>query len=116
MHPLCKNSQSLSIERYLSCLCHCVQGFCCFNLLQDAAKCPLCSEKIEAITCAFVGCAWMFDGRKLGPEGATVCCSSEWQVSLTAVIVASLKAACGTTGLASPGCSLRHAGYSGCKC
>ena len=93
-----------------------VQGFCCFNLLQDAAQCPSCSEKIEAVTYAFVGCAWMFGGRKLGPDGATICCSSDWQVSLTAVMFVSLKAACGTTGLASSACLLRHAGFSRCTC
>ena len=54
---------------------------CSFNLLQDKARCPGCLQVVQAETCAFVGCAWFFDGRKLGPDGSIICCSSDWQVS-----------------------------------
>ena len=60
----------------------CVQGLSCFHLLQDTACCPMCQGKVKPGTCAFVGCAWMYDGRKLGPDGAIESCSSSWQVGL----------------------------------
>ena len=53
---------------------------CAFNLLRDIASCPLCHKRVQPKTCAFVGCAWMFDGRKKGFDGAAVPCSSDWQV------------------------------------
>ena len=54
---------------------------CSFSLLQDKARCLRCFQIVQAETCAFVGCAWLFDGRKLGPDGSITCCSSDWQVS-----------------------------------
>ena len=60
----------------------CVQGMSCFNLLQDMACCPMCQAEVKPVTCAFVGCAWMYDGRKLGPDGARQSSSSSWQVGL----------------------------------
>ena len=58
-----------------------LQGMCCFSLLADVAYCPLCQQSIIPTTCAFVGCAWMYDGRKLEPDNSVTCCSSEWEVS-----------------------------------
>ena len=60
----------------------CVQGLSWFTLLQDTACCPMCQGKVRPVTCAFVGCAWMYDGHKLGPDGAIESCSSSWQVGL----------------------------------
>ena len=56
------------------------QGLACFNLLRDKTCCPECDSEIRPVTCAFVGCAWMYDGRKMGPDGVIQCCSSDWQV------------------------------------
>ena len=57
-----------------------VQGMCSFNMLRDTASCPMCSQSFKPVTCAFMDCAWLYDGRKLGPDGAVASCSSEWQV------------------------------------
>ena len=58
----------------------CTQGLTSFNLLADKAHCPMCREAVQPATCAFMGCAWMYDGRKSGPDGQLECCSSDWQV------------------------------------
>ena len=58
-----------------------LQGWSSFNLLQEQAYCPMCHEAVTPVTCAFRGCAWMYDGRKLGPDGQLECCSSDWQAS-----------------------------------
>ena len=59
-----------------------MQGLSSFNLLADKACCPICREASKPATCAFVGCAWMYDGCKLGSEGQPEYCHSDWQVSL----------------------------------
>ena len=58
-----------------------MQGFSSFNLEQDKACCPMCQEETKPSTCAFIGCAWMYDGCKLDSEGQPEPCSSDWQVS-----------------------------------
>ena len=73
----------LSILRVCDHVCAmAVQGMCSFNLLQDKACCPICRNAVKPVTCAFVGCAWLFDGRKLGPNGSIICTSSDWKVHL----------------------------------
>ena len=58
-----------------------MQGLSSFNLLADKACCPICREASKPATCAFVGCAWMYDGCKLGSDGQPECCHSDWQAS-----------------------------------
>ena len=61
--------------------CHAMlQGMCSFNLLQDKACCPMCQQDVKPVACALVGCAWMYDGRKVGRNGAVDYVSSDWQV------------------------------------
>ena len=64
-----------------------MQGMCCSNLLKGKASCPMCNENVKPATCGFVGCAWMYDGRKLAPDGDTYS-SSSWQVCCSALCVA----------------------------
>ena len=53
------------------------------DLLQPSSGhlcCPICNKDVKPVTCAFVGCAWMYDGRMLGANDNIISCSSDWQV------------------------------------
>ena len=87
----------------------CVQGMHAFNLIRDTASCPMCHNGIKPVICAFRGCAWLYEGRKLGPDGTITHCSSDWEVRSCAAAVPdllhvsiSLAPLCSAAGLSGP--------------
>jgi hypothetical protein len=59
----------------------CNLQFTAFNLLLDVDEvhCPLCKVSIQAVTCGFRKCLWMFEGRKTGIGSVDV--ASTWMVA-----------------------------------
>lgn len=49
-----------------------------FDITTERSTCPLCFCTIQASTCGFTDCKWMYSGRK---RGSAVEITSEWQVA-----------------------------------
>lgn len=56
----------------------CQKGYTVFNILLEHVECPSCRKRVSATTCGFLGCEWMFEGRKRGVSSDVV---SEWTVT-----------------------------------
>ena len=59
----------------------CQVGFTIYNVAQAVHDCPACKGRIKATTCGFSGCQWMFEGRKVMPDGSSVDIVSSWRVT-----------------------------------
>ena len=70
--------QNRHCESFGSKYVFCHIGFSIYNVAQ-VVHCPACKKQIKAITCGFTACKWMFEGRKLKPDGSSVDIMSSWK-------------------------------------
>lgn len=57
------------------------KGMVSWSLIADKANCPVCHQQITPTTCAFTGCLWAFDGRKIGSKGFLEDVEGSWQTA-----------------------------------